>query len=162
LVDRRDARAFLVTVGLGIVLGALGGLIWATRAPRPKGVTAADGVYPDSATVYVAMDGWFFSITAVAGIVLGLAAVFAFRRSGVGVTLGVALGGVLGGLVCWWLGTRIGHVDVDALAATLPVGSTVEGSVRLRIPGLLLAMPGFALLVVLVGVSFGVFPSDED
>ena len=162
LVDRRDARAFLILVGAGLALGALGGLLWGTKAPRPKGVTAADGVYPDSATVYVAMDGWFFAITAIAGIVLGLAAVLAFRRSGVGVTLGVAVGGLLGGLGCWWLGTRIGYVDVDALAATLPVGSTVEGSVRLRIPGLLLVMPGFSLLVVLIGVSFGVFPRDED
>jgi hypothetical protein len=108
------------------------------------------------------MDGWFFAITAIAGIVLGLAAVLAFRRSGVGVTLGVTVGGLLGGLGCWWLGTRIGYVDVDALAATLPVGSTVEGSVRLRIPGLLLVMPGLSLLVVLIGVSFGVFPRDED
>ena len=85
---RRDWRldvavACYVTAAI-VLLGAPVGLLWSALAPHARiAISASGATFADGATeVFVAGDGWFLGVCAVAGLATGLLTWLLARRSG--------------------------------------------------------------------------------
>jgi hypothetical protein len=113
------AAAILMASG---ALGVVGGLAWATLAPRALYVVVAKGsadvVNPET-TAFIAADAWFCLIGAVGGMIIGVGGyLLAVRRYGP-VPMGAILAGGFGaGIAARWIGQRqgLGKFDRQLLA----------------------------------------------
>lgn len=138
----------LVLVLATIAMGALLGVAWWSLAPRVVLDVYGDQTYPAEFQPggYIADDG-IASLACIVGgaLTLGLAVLLARRRRTPALTL-VTLGwtmlaGVLGSLVCWWVGSTLGAVDLAADIAAAGDGGQVLAPLTLRMPAVLLLWP---------------------
>ncbi len=145
-------------VALGLGLGALGGVAWWAAVDEPAYRVNPDGgasIGERGLAEFVAGDAWFCVIGLVVGIGLGLVAWRALLDLGWPLVLLVGMVAMLGGLVCWYVGHRLGPEDfVGRLAAAQP-GQLVPIELTLRARASLLTWPFFAIIPVLLGSSLG-------
>jgi hypothetical protein len=145
-------------VALGLGLGALAGVAWWGVVDEPAYQVNPDGgasIGERGLAEFVAGDAWFCAIGLVVGIGLGLVAWRALSGLGWALVLLVGVVAVLGGLVCWYVGHRLGPADfVGRLAAAKP-GDLVPIELTLRARASLLTWPFFAVIPVLLGSSLG-------
>ncbi len=146
---RRTARTVLLAVAGCLVLGAVLGVVWAWLAPRVPLEVVGDGAVPEEYQPggFIAADGVFAVLAVLAGVVVATLLLRWDGRPLVCLGAGV-LGGSLGALLMWWVGSRIGAVDVDAVVATSPDGTVFDAPLRLRMPGVLLLWPTAVAAVV--------------
>jgi hypothetical protein len=149
---RRSARADAVATALAVALvclatGFLVGLGWWWVAPLAQVRVDSGSAYlvTPQPEQFVASDAWFGSLTALAGLVLGVAVWWRTRQRPLAGLVGLTVGCVVAALAAWRFGEWLGRVDLDAVAR-LPAGSLVEVALRLTAQG---------LLVVLVVVGVG-------
>lgn len=149
------ASAIAVVAALG--LGALLGVIWEAIAPRVLLVVAADGkLYPEGYEPegYMTDDGIAAVLCVVAGLVVGLATVWAARRIAPGdnalliALAAVVVLGAAGSLALWWTGQHLGGFDLEAVVASSSEGAAVTAPLRLRMPGVLVLWPLMSVTVV--------------
>jgi hypothetical protein len=143
-----EAAAALVTALGCVLLGAPVGLLWAAVTPRVEAVLADGGVQVVSTTSqeFIAADGWFLGLVAVAGLVAGgLVAVFG-RRYGLGSAVGLAAGGLLGAEVARRTGQLVGSEQLRDLLVAGDDGAAAV-PLRLRSVQALAAWPVVALVV---------------
>jgi hypothetical protein len=147
---------------LGLGLGAVAGVGWWAVVDVPAYLVNNDGsasIGERGLAEFVAGDAWFCAIGLLVGVSLGLVAWRALSGLGWPLVLLVAAVAVLGGLVCWYVGHRLGPGDfVGRLAAAHP-GDLVPIELTLRARASLLSWPFFAIVPVLLGSSLG---SDEE
>jgi hypothetical protein len=155
---RRIISSAVAVLGT-IALGALLGVLWEALAPRVTLVVAADGrAYPQGYQPggYIDDAGIAAVICLSAGLALGLGIVWVTRRivtpdnSHVVALVASVLLGALGALALWWVGERLGYVDLDALAAASSPGEEITAPLRLRMPGVLVLWPLASVLVVFI------------
>ena len=86
---------------LAVLVGAVLGVIWWRVAPRVMVEVTADGLalVDPAGKAFIAADGWFAVLGALAGLVCGVIGVLRWRCDGIGLAVGEAAGGVLGALV---------------------------------------------------------------
>lgn len=153
----RRLAASLVAVLGAIALGALLGLAWEALAPRVTLVVASDGKpYPEGYQPegYMTDDGIAALLCLVAGLILGVAAVWVSRRitsrdhALLVALVSVLVLGAVGALALWWTGEAVGAFDFDALVASSPEGTSLTAPLTLRMPGVLVLWPMAAVLVV--------------
>lgn len=153
----RRLVASLVAVVGAIGFGALLGVVWEALAPRVSLVVASDGrPYPEGYQPegYMTDDGIAALLCLAAGLIMGIAAVWASRRIAPrDHALLVALGSVLvlgtaGALALWWTGEMIGGFDFEAAVASSVEGATLTAPLTLRMPGVLVLWPLAGVLVV--------------
>jgi hypothetical protein len=145
MLTHRDVIGLLaVTAGLGAALGAA----WWALAPSVVLKVVGTATFPAEFQPrgYIADDGIAALACILGGVVtMGVAALLARRCCGTAVgypTLGWSLvAGVVGAIVLWWVGTRLGAVDVEAAVAAVGDGGQVEAPLRLRMPGVLVLWP---------------------
>ncbi|SHG63025.1 Protein of unknown function [Jatrophihabitans endophyticus] len=152
---RRDAAADLrvaavIVLALAVV-GALLGLVWAAWSPPgPIALVRSAGLQPDETEAFVAGDGRYLVLSAVAGLLAGLLAWTRSRQRGPIVLLALAVGGLAGSLLLWAVGrlTGGGSTDgkVNTIVARLPL--------TLHAHGLLFLQAGVAVLVYGLLVAF--------
>jgi Protein of unknown function (DUF2567) len=126
VVTRREALVALLTVVGLVVLGVLLGVLWAKISPdRPRGLVIDAGIIPDETESFVASDGRFAILTAIAGV---LAALVLWSRPawrGPAALIGLAVGGALGALatdgIGRWLGGGSTGGPVDTTIDALPL-----------------------------------------
>ncbi|MFT4287318.1 hypothetical protein [Nocardioides sp.] len=128
--------AAVIAVGYAAV-GAACGWIWASRYTAPSGVVYDHTWYPDEwdagqRTIFAAT-GSFVVIAAIAGLVLGLAAVLIPRATEVPTLVGVIVGSVLATGLMLWVGLQLGPSAPAAAAATAADGTALDGG--LTTPG---------------------------
>jgi hypothetical protein len=143
---------------LGLGLGAAAGVGWWAVVDLPVYQINPDGgasISERGLAEFVAGDAWFCAIGLVVGVALGAVAWRALRDLGWPLVLLVGVVAVLAGLVCWFVGHRLGPGDfVDRLAAARP-GDLVSIELTLRARASLLTWPFFAVVPVLLGSSLG-------
>lgn len=153
---RRIAASLVALLG-ALGLGALLGWLWAALAPRVTLVVAADGRgYPEGYQPegYMTDDGIAALLCLGAGIVVGLAAVWAARRVAareLGLLIALAsvlLLGAVGAVALWQTGEWLGGFDLDAVLAVSDEGATIVAPLRLRMPGVLVLWPLASVVVV--------------
>jgi hypothetical protein len=150
---REDLATLGLTAGVTVLLGAPVGLVWSAVAPHAHVRVEAGDAYIADATseVFIAGDGWFIGITVLVGVVCGVLAWAAARRSGPFVVIGLAAGGLAAAYVASRVGVRIGQDTLRDLVATGQQGTYV-GNIALQAKAALVAWPlgavaAFATLV---------------
>lgn len=142
----------LAAAAASAVLGLLAGLLWSVLAPRPLLVVASRGVAyvvnPET-NAFIAADGWFCLLTAIGGLICGLAGWFlVVRRWGPPAVAGLAGGGVAASLLAMWVGQQQGLAHFRATLAVSRVGTHLHEPLALGGHGALAFWPLFAALVV--------------
>ena len=156
-MSRRTWRVDLITaayvLGVTVLLGAPVGILWSALAPHARiAISASGATFADGATeVFVAGDGWFLGVCAVAGIVTGFLAWLGGRRSGPYVVVALAIGGLLAAYVGAKVGRRIGQDELRA-AASAGTPGTYVANVALQAKQTILVWPiaALAMFVTLV------------
>ena len=141
-----DVRAGLLTLVVSVLAGAPVGLLWAVLAPQAT-VAVTDEIRlvgADSATRFIAADGYFLAAVVVAGVVAGLLAWRYAAAHGPAVVLGLALGGLLAAWVAATTGAQLGADEQELLAAG--PSASEQLAVRLRSTSALGGWPLAALL----------------
>ena len=143
---------------LGLGLGAVAGVGWQAVVKVPAYSVNPDGgasIGERGLAEFVAGDAWFCAIGLLVGICLGVVGWRTMSNLGWPLVLLVGAVAVLSGLVCWFVGHRLGPGDfVGRLAAAHP-GDLVPIELTLRARASLLTWPFFAIIPVLLGSSLG-------
>jgi hypothetical protein len=159
----RAVAAACLIVAAAIVIGVIGGLIWAAVAPRvlyqvytlnPPTAYATD---PET-SAFIAADGLYCLIAVVGGALIGLLGyVVGVRRYGPVPMAGIAIGATAAAFICEWLGHRqSGAAGFNQVLATSKPGALLHAPISLGSQGALAFWPlaGTAVAggIVLVGV----------
>jgi hypothetical protein len=154
------ARARLQIVAeavlVGIVLGAVLGVLWWWVTPEVKWTVTAEGtVVPADIghDDWFAADGWFLVLGLLLGVALTALLWARGRSQPVALAVSVAVGAALLSLTGWAVGGVLGPPDPASLVDTVASGTTVAGALSLRAPGVLLApvVAALGLLGMLLG-----------
>lgn len=154
----RPAPPILVvieTAVIGVVLGALMGVVWWWIAPTEQWTVVKPGVvFPADVgyNAWFAGDGWFLVLGAVSGVLLTVIGWRRGRRQPVALVIGVIVGAALLAVTAWTLGGALGPPDPETVAETAEVGTTLDGALGLRALGVLCApaLTALTLLALLV------------
>jgi hypothetical protein len=134
-------RAILVDVLVvavwSVLAGIIGGLVWVLVAKPPEGTrTAGSASIPSEELVkQVGIDGWFFVIALVGGLLSGVLLLAWRRRDPLLMVVLVALGGGLSSWVMVVVGKLFGPDEELGALRSLPDGSHVHEQLRLHAPG---------------------------
>ena len=151
----REAGAGVGALLLCVLAAAPAGLLWAALAPtvRARVVDGAARVADPTSQAYIATDGAYLLVTAVAGLLTGLAAhLLLGRRHSLGVVLGLFVGGLLAAEITRRAGFLVGLEDVRAFVAAGQDG-VVALTPRLRAAPALVTWAVVAMLVHLVATA---------
>jgi hypothetical protein len=149
------ALVLLATAAASAVFGLLAGLIWSAVAPRAlldlQSRGAAYLVHAET-SAYIAADGWFCLLTAIGGLICGVAGYFlAVRKYGAIAMAGLALGGVAASALAMWIGQQLSQSGFQAALVSRPVGSLLHQPLAVGGWGTLAFWP------LLVGLVVGTF-----
>jgi hypothetical protein len=121
-------------------------------APRALLVVQGRGVAyvaNSETSAFITADAWFCLLTAVAGLVCGLAGyLVAVRRYGALPLAGLLLGGVAGAWLAMWVGQQQGLAGFRARLAVSPAGTRLRQPLMLGGHGALAFWPLFVGLLV--------------
>lgn len=152
---RRTSAVVTAGVVVGAVSGLALGVIWWRLAPRVPlvvrtGVTYPANYQPDG---YLAADVSFAVLALLAGLAVTIGLLVMRREHPMSVLLASLLAGAVGSVLMWFVGSRLGSVDIEGLIATTMDESVIEAPLKVSMPALLLVWPITAALVIFV-VSF--------
>ena len=150
----RKASAVVVAgLVVGAVSGAALGVVWWALAPRVPLVVRPGVSYPEAYQPegFLAADVAFGALAIVAGvaITIGLANM---RRDHLASVLAAALlASAVGTAAMWFVGTRLGSVDIDGLSATTTEDLVVDAPLTVSMPGMFVmwALASAAVVTVL-------------
>lgn len=149
---RGPLLALLAVAAASAVLGLCVGIIWSAVAPRALLVVQSHGVAyvtNDETSAFIAADAWFCLLTAVGGLVCGVAGYFAaVRRYGAIAVAGLVLGGLAASVLARWAGQQQGLARFQSLLATSPAGAQLHQPLALGGQGPLAFWPLLAALAV--------------
>jgi hypothetical protein len=144
--------ALLGTAAASALIGLLTGLIWAAVAPRALLIVQSRGaayLVNVESSAYIAADAWFCLLTAIGGVVCGVAGYFlAVRRYGAIAVTGIVLGGVAASALAMWAGQQQGLAGFRSALLSRPAGSLLHEPLSLGGRGALAFWPLLAALVV--------------
>ena len=151
-VVRRTSSVLVMGLLIGAVGGAALGVLWWRLAPRVSVVVRPDTVFPATYQPdgYIAADVAFAVLALVAGIAVTIGLIRMRREHLIASLFASLLAGCVGSALMWFVGTRLGHVDIEGLSATITDKVTVDAPLQLTMPAVLLVWPIAAALVVTV------------
>jgi hypothetical protein len=137
---------------VGVLVGAALGVLWWRLAPRvPLVVRPGDafpqGYQPDG---YIAADVTFAILGLVAGIAVAIGLATIRRHHLVWTLFAGLLAGAVGSAAMWFVGRRLGSVDIEGLIATTTQDVVVDGPLQVSMPAVLLVWPIATAFVVTI------------
>jgi hypothetical protein len=147
---RRASAVIVAGLVVGLVSGLALGVVWWRLAPRVPLLVQPGGSFPQSYQPegYLAADAAFGVLGMIAGITIGLANM---RREHLASVLAAGLlAAAVGTAGMWFVGTRLGGVDIEGLSATTTTDVVVDAPLRVAMPGMFLMWALGAALVVTV------------
>lgn len=149
---RRVTSVLAAGLIMGVVVGVAFGVIWWRLAPRVPLVVRPDravpqGVQPDG---YLGADLAFAILAVIAGIAIAVGLARMRREHLLSVLWAALLAGAIGTALMWFVGERLGSVDIEGLAATTSTDIVVDAPLQVSMPALLLMWPITSALVVTV------------
>lgn len=155
-VQRR--ATFVVAAGLifGLVIGAGLGVLWWRLVPRVPLVIRPDGPVPQGFQPegYAASDVIFALLGLVAGVALTVGLARMRREHLLSVLAAALLGAAVGTTAMWWVGSRLGSVDIEGLVATTQVETVVDGPLQVTLPAAFLTWGlGSAIVVTMLALA---------
>lgn len=142
---QRRGRDLGVFVDVGVVfavfavLGLLGALLWRWLTPLPYYVKVGSGgsMAPEVMTRQVGIDGWFFVIALVLGLLAGAVLTWWARREPVLTVLAIVLGAAVASFVMVHLGRALGPGDVAQALARAKPGAHVPVPLQVHATGVI-------------------------
>jgi len=134
--SRKASAVLLAGVVVGLVSGAALGVVWWALAPRVPvvvrpGVTFPEGYQPEG---FLAADVAFGVLALVAGVAITIGLASMRRDHLLSVLVGALLASVAGTAAMWFVGTRLGSVDIEGLIATTTEDLVVDGPLEVSMP----------------------------
>jgi hypothetical protein len=141
-----------IVLGWFLVAGVLGALLWWKLVDLPQATRAQGSVVVESDQLgkEVNIDGWFFVIAAVGGLVSGIVLTLWRRRDPLLVVVMVTLGGGLASFVMQRLGLLLGPGSEVAALRHEPDGAHALMRLHIHATGVLWVWPAAAALGALV------------
>jgi hypothetical protein len=155
-VQRR--ATFVVAAGLifGLVIGASLGVLWWRLVPRVPLVIRPDGSAPQGFQPegYAASDVVFALLCLAAGIAVTIGLARMRREHLLSVLLAALLASAVGTAALWWVGSRLGSVDIEGLVATTETEVVVDGPLQVTLPAAYLTWAlGSAVVVTILALA---------
>jgi len=149
-VARRASAVLITGVIAALVLGAALGVLWWKLAPRVSVLVKPSGIWPADyqPSEYLTSDLTFAILAGLAGIGLTIGLVRMRRDHLVSTLASAILAGFVGSAAMWFVGTRLGGVDIAGLTAT--EGRSIDAPLVLHMPALFLIWPIAASIVVTI------------
>ncbi len=145
----RRASAVL-TAGLisAVVLGAALGVVWWKLAPRVTVIVKSGETWPANyqPDEDLGADVAFGALALLAGLGLTIALIYMRREHLLSTLASSVLSGFVGALLMWFVGTRLGSVDIAGLSGTEEV--TVTAPLQLTLPAMIMIWPLTAAVVI--------------
>lgn len=151
-VVRRTTSVLTMGIVIGAIAGVALGVLWWRLAPRVPIVVRPDTSYPAAYQPdgYIAADVAFALLAVVAGIAITIGLVRMRREHLLACLVAAILSGLIGSVLMWFVGGRLGHVDIEGLSATISDKVVVDAPLQLSMPALLLVWPIAGAVVVSV------------
>lgn len=149
-VQRRASAVIVAGVIVGLVSGAALGVLWAALAPRVPVVVGESGVVPDDfqPEQYFASDVAFGLLGLVAGVAIAIGLAYMRREHLFSVLVAAMLAGGLGTAAMWFVGTRLGSVDIEGLQATITQETVVDGPLEVSLGAMFVMWPLASAIVI--------------
>ncbi|MET0997626.1 MAG: hypothetical protein ABWX73_02825 [Marmoricola sp.] len=146
-----------------VVAGLVGALVWwqVTTLPQVTKVGDAASLEPAELLKQVGIDGWFFVIAALGGLVSGVLLLIWRWRDPLLMVVLVALGGGLASWVMVHAGRALGPPDEIAALRGMKEGAQVPMQLELHAPGVAWMWSIFAVLGAIIYVWILRKPEDE-
>jgi hypothetical protein len=149
-VQRRASAVIVAGAIVGLVSGAALGVLWAALAPRVPVVVGESGVVPDDfqPEQYFASDVAFGLLGVVAGVAIAIGLAYMRREHLFSVLVAALLAGGLGTAAMWFVGTRLGSVDIEGLQATTTQEIVVDGPLEVSLGAMFVMWPLASAIVI--------------
>lgn len=150
-VQRRASAVILAGLIVGAISGAALGVLWSALAPRVPIVVQEGAAVPDSfqPEEYFASDMAFGVLALVAGIAIAIGLAYMRREHLLSVLIAALLSSAVGTTAMWFVGTRLGSVDIEGLEATTePV--VMDGPLEVSLGAMFLMWPLASAAVITV------------
>ena len=135
---RRASAVIVAGLIVGIVCGLALGVVWWQLAPRvpvivQQGVSFPEVYQPEG---YLAADAAFGALGLLAGVAITIGLANMRRDHLLSVLIGGLLASAVGTAAMWFVGTRLGSVDIEGLSATTTEDLVVDAPLRVAMPGM--------------------------
>lgn len=146
------------------VAGAVGALVWWQVTTLPQLTRSGDNASqaPDQLVGQVGIDGWFFVVAAVGGLLSGIILLAWRRRDPLLMVVLVALGGGLASWVMVRAGLALGPGPEIAALRELAEGGEVSMQLKLHATGMVWIWPVAAMMGVLLQLWVLTKPGDDE
>jgi len=153
----RKASAVIVAgLVVGLISGAALGVVWWALAPRVPlivrpGASFPEGYQPEG---FLAADAAFGALAIVAGVAITIGLANMRREHLFSVLVGALLASAVGTAAMWFVGTRLGSVDIEGLIATTTEDLVVDAPLEVSMYAVFL-MWALASAVVVTVLALG-------
>jgi hypothetical protein len=137
---RRASAVIVAGLVVGLVSGIALGVVWWKLAPRVPLVVRPGVSYPEAFQPegYLAADAAFGLLAVIAGIAITIGLANMRREHLVSVLGAALLASAVGTAAMWFVGTRLGSVDIEGLSATTTTDVVVDAPLKVSMPGMFL------------------------
>ncbi|MBU6244424.1 MAG: hypothetical protein KGP12_04330 [Actinomycetales bacterium] len=155
-IARRASAVIAAGGAFGLLAGVALGVLWWRLAPRVPlvvrpGESYPQGYQPDG---YLGADVSFAILAMIAGVAVTIGLLAMRREHLISVLIASLLAGGLGSVAMWFVGGRLGSVDIEGLSATTTADVVVDAPLHVSMPAVLLLWPLTAAGLVTV-MAFG-------
>ncbi|MCX6432992.1 MAG: hypothetical protein NTX29_09430 [Actinobacteria bacterium] len=152
---RRASAVILAGLITGAVSGVALGVVWWQLAPRVPLIIRSGTSFPQTYQPegYLAADVAFGVLAIVAGVAITIGLANMRREHLFSVLIAGLLASAVGTAAMWFVGTRLGSVDIVGLSATTTEDLVVDAPLRVAMPGMFvmwaLASVGVVMILAL-------------
>jgi hypothetical protein len=151
--DRKASAVIVAGLIFGAVSGLALGVVWWQLAPRVPVLVQQGGSFPEvyQPEGYLAADATFGALGLLAGIAITIGLANMRRDHLIIVLISGLLASAVGTFAMWFVGTRLGSVDIEGLIATTIEDVVVESPLEVAMSGMFLmwAMGAAGVVTVL-------------
>jgi hypothetical protein len=147
-VVRRASAVLIAGLISSAVIGAALGVVWWKLAPRVSVIVKSGETWPVNyqPNEYLGADVAFGALALLAGLGVTIALINMRREHLISTLASSVLSGFVGAALMWFIGTRLGGVDIAGLSGTEEV--VVDAPLRLTLPAMIMVWPITASVVV--------------
>jgi hypothetical protein len=149
----RKASAVIVAgLVVGLVSGAALGVVWWALAPRVPLVVRPGVSYPEAYQPegFLAADVAFGALAVVAGVAITIGLANMRRDHLASVLVAALLASAVGTAAMWFVGSRLGSVDIEGLSATTTEDLLVDAPLQVSMQGMFVMWALASAVVVTV------------
>jgi hypothetical protein len=147
-VARKASAVLIAGLISAVVFGAALGVVWWKLAPRVSVIVKEGETWPANyqPNEYLGADVAFGALALLAGLGVTIALIYMRREHLLSTLASAILSGFVGSALMWFVGTRLGGVDIAGLSGTEEV--TVDAPLQLTLPAMIVVWPLTAAVVI--------------